>query len=105
MIVTAEAKLPNLNMALPGPTPKAIEAAIKLVKYHTKRDRLIAFNGSFHGRTIGALSLTASRSIQRKGFGALLSNVFHMPYPDTYRGTYGVNPENASNDCLSYLEN
>jgi 4-aminobutyrate aminotransferase len=75
------------------------------VKYHTKRDKLIAFNGSFHGRTMGALSLTASRSVQRKGFGTLLSGVFHMPYPDTYRGTYGVNPQNATADCLSYLEN
>src|SRR5271168_5288421 len=83
---------------------EAIEAAIKLVKYHTKRDKLIAFNGSFHGRTMGALSLTASRSVQRKGFGALLSGVFHMPYPDTYRATYGVNPERASADCLNYLE-
>ena len=84
---------------------EAIEAAIKLVKYHTKRDKLIALNGSFHGRTMGALSLTASRSVQRKGFGTLLSGVFHMPYPDTYRGTYGVRPECASADCLSYLEN
>jgi 4-aminobutyrate aminotransferase len=84
---------------------EAIEAAIKLVKYHTKRDKLIAFHGAFHGRTMGALSLTASRSIQRKGFGTLLSGVFHMPFPDTYRGTYGVRPEFASADCLSYLEN
>jgi 4-aminobutyrate aminotransferase len=84
---------------------EAIEAAIKLVKYHTKRDKLIAFHGAFHGRTMGALSLTASRAVQRKGFGTLLSGVFHMPYPDTYRGTYGVNPEHASADCLSYLEN
>jgi 4-aminobutyrate aminotransferase len=84
---------------------EAIEAAIKLVKYHTKRDKLIAFHGAFHGRTMGALSLTASRSIQRKGFGTLLSGVFHMPFPDTYRGTYGIRPESASADCLSYLEN
>jgi len=75
------------------------------VKYHTKRDKLIGFHGAFHGRTMGALSLTASRSIQRKGFGTLLSGVFHMPFPDTYRGTYGVRPECASADCLSYLEN
>jgi 4-aminobutyrate aminotransferase len=54
---------------------------------------------------MGSLSLTASRSIQRKGFGTLLSGVFHMPFPDTYRGTYGVRPECASADCLSYLEN
>src|SRR5271168_4449111 len=84
---------------------EAIEAAIKLAKFHTKRDKLIAFQGSFHGRTMGALSLTASRAVQRKGFGTLLSGVFHMPFPDTYRGTYGVRPESASADCLSYLEN
>ncbi|MGC1200558.1 MAG: aminotransferase class III-fold pyridoxal phosphate-dependent enzyme, partial [Candidatus Acidiferrales bacterium] len=72
---------------------------------HTKRDKLIAFHGSFHGRTMGALSLTASRSVQRKGFGTLLAGVFHMPFPDTYRGTYGIRPENASADCLGYLEN
>ena len=84
---------------------EAIEAAIKLVKFHTKRDKLIAFHGAFHGRTMGALSLTASRAVQRKGFGTLLSGVFHMPFPDTYRGTYGIRPEHASADCLSYLEN
>jgi 4-aminobutyrate aminotransferase len=105
----------KLASITPGKEPKrvyfgnsgaeAIEAAIKLAKYHTKRDMLVAFHGAFHGRTIGALSLTASRSIQRKGFGTLLAGVFHMPYPDTYRGTYGVRPECASEDCLSYLEN
>jgi len=84
---------------------EAIEAAIKLVKFHTKRDKLIAFHGAFHGRTMGALSLTASRAVQRKGFGTLLSGVFHMPFPDTYRGTYGIRAEHASGDCLSYLEN
>ena len=105
----------KLASIVPGKEPKrvyfgnsgaeATEAAIKLVKYHTKRDMLVAFHGAFHGRTMGALSLTASRSIQRKGFGTLLAGVFHMPYPDTYRGTYGVRPECASEDCLSYLEN
>src|SRR5215813_10509680 len=105
----------KLSSIAPGSEPKrvyfgnsgaeAVEAAIKLTKYHTKRDKLIAFHGAFHGRTMGALSLTASRSVQRKGFGTLLSGVFHMPYPDTYRGTYGIRPEHASADCLSYLEN
>ncbi|HXN22166.1 MAG TPA: acetyl ornithine aminotransferase family protein [Candidatus Dormibacteraeota bacterium] len=99
----------------PGKEPKrvyfgnsgaeAIEAAIKLVRFHTKRDKLIAFHGAFHGRTMGALSLTASRAIQRKGFGTLLSGVFHTPFPDTYRGSYGIRPEHASEDCLGYLEN
>src|SRR5271154_3422387 len=105
----------KLASIAPGKEPKrvyfgnsgteAVEAAIKLAKYHTKRDKLVAFHGAFHGRTMGALSLTASRAVQRKGFGTLLSGVFHMPYPDTYRGTYGVNPETASSDCLSYLVN
>jgi 4-aminobutyrate aminotransferase len=105
----------KLASITPGKEPKrvyfgnsgaeAIEAAIKLAKYHTKRDKLVAFHGAFHGRTIGALSLTASRSIQRKGFGNLLAGVFLMPFPDTYRGTYGVRPECASEDCLSYLVN
>ena len=105
----------KLGSIAPGAEPKrvyfgnsgaeALEAAIKLVRYHTKRDKLIAFHGAFHGRTMGALSLTASRAVQRKGFGTLLSGVFHMPYPDTYRGTYGVRPETAAADCLSYLEN
>ncbi|HXW56130.1 MAG TPA: acetyl ornithine aminotransferase family protein [Candidatus Cybelea sp.] len=105
----------KLASITPGHQPKrvyfgnsgaeAIEAAIKLAKYHTKRDKLVAFHGAFHGRTIGALSLTASRSVQRKGFGTLLAGVFHVPFPDTYRGTYGVRPEHASEDCLSYLEN
>jgi 4-aminobutyrate aminotransferase len=84
---------------------EAIEAAIKLAKYHTRRDMLVAFHGAFHGRTMGALSLTASRAVQRKGFGTLLSGVFHTPFPDSYRGTYGIRPECASADCLSYLEN
>ncbi len=84
---------------------EAVEAAIKLAKYHTGRDKIIAFEGAFHGRTMGALSLTASKSTQRKGFGTLISGVFHMPYPDTYRGMYGKGPETVVADCLGYLEN
>jgi len=105
----------KLASIAPGAEPKrvhfgnsgaeAVEAAIKLAKYHTKRDKLVAFHGAFHGRTMGALSLTASRAVQRKGFGTLLAGVFHTPYPDTYRGAYGVRPEHASADCLNYLEN
>jgi 4-aminobutyrate aminotransferase len=81
------------------------EAAIKLARYHTKRDKLIAFYSSFHGRTMGALSMTASRAVQRKGFGPLLAGVFHAHYPNTYRGTFGNNPEHASADALDYIEN
>jgi 4-aminobutyrate aminotransferase len=105
----------KLSSIAPGKEPKrvyfgnsgaeAIEAAIKLVRYHTKRDKLIAFHGAFHGRTVGALSLTASRVVQRKGFGNLLGGVVHSAFPDTYRGTYGVRPEHAAEDCLNYLVN
>lgn len=83
----------------PGKEPKkvyfgnsgteAIEAAIKLARYHTRRDKIIAFHGCFHGRTLGSLSLTASKAVQRKGFGALLAGVFHIPYPNAYRCPYG----------------
>src|SRR5580704_2621075 len=86
--------------------PNMSELAQKLASIAPGKDeKLVAFHGAFHGRTMGALSLTASRAVQRKGFGTLLSGVFHMPYPDTYRGTYGIRPEHASADCLSYLEN
>ena len=61
------------------------EAAIKLSRYFTRRQGIIAFFGAFHGRSLGALSLTASKSIQRRGFGPMMPGVYHAPYPDTYR--------------------
>jgi len=97
----------RLATIAPGKEPKkvyfgnsgteAVEAAIKLARYHTRRDKIIAFHGCFHGRTLGALSLTASKAVQRKGFGALLSGVFHMPYPNSYRGPW--------TESISFLEN
>jgi 4-aminobutyrate aminotransferase len=83
---------------------EAIEAAMKLARYHTRRDKFIAFHGCFHGRTMGALSLTASKAVQRKHFGALLGGVFHAPYPNTYRGAHGVRPEHAAGDALAFIE-
>jgi 4-aminobutyrate aminotransferase len=64
---------------------EAIEAAMKLARYHTGRDEFIAFHGGFHGRTMGALSLTASKPIQRHRFGPLVPGVSHVPYPNSYR--------------------
>jgi len=64
---------------------EATEAAIKLSRYFTKRANVIAFLGSFHGRSLGALALTSSKSVQRRGFGPLMAGVYHAPYPDTYR--------------------
>jgi 4-aminobutyrate aminotransferase len=61
---------------------EAVEAAIKLARNHTQRPNLVAFRGGFHGRTLGALSLTASKSKYRKGMGPLLPNVHHAAYGD-----------------------
>ena len=64
---------------------EATEAALKLARYHTKRQGNIAFYGAFHGRSMGSLSLTASKAIQRRGFMPFMPGVFHAPYPDVYR--------------------
>src|SRR6201982_763208 len=72
---------------------EAVEGALKLARYATKRDKMIAFYGCFHGRTMGSLSLTASKSTQRKGFGGLLSGVEHIPFPYAYRCGLGHTPE------------
>ncbi len=60
---------------------EAVEGAIKLARHHTGRPAIIAFEGAFHGRTLGALSLTNSKVKQRAGFGPLLPMVFHAPFP------------------------
>ena len=65
---------------------EAIEGAMKLARYATGRPSYIAFIGGFHGRTFGALSLTASKASQRRRFAPLLSSVFHAPYPSAARG-------------------
>jgi 4-aminobutyrate aminotransferase len=65
---------------------EAIEGAMKLARYATGRPSYIAFIGAFHGRTFGALSLTASKASQRRRFAPLLSQVFHAPFPTAARG-------------------
>ena len=65
---------------------EAIEGAMKLARFATGRHSYIAFLGAFHGRTFGALSLTASKASQRRQFGPLLSSVFHAPFPTAARG-------------------
>jgi 4-aminobutyrate aminotransferase len=83
---------------------EANEAAIKLARYTTGRDKIIAFYGSFHGRTLGALSLTASKAVQRKGFGTLLSGVFHAPYPNGYRCQPGQTAEDCALASIRFIE-
>ena len=84
---------------------EAIEAALKLARYATGRYQFIAFQNSFHGRTMGALSLTASRPVQRGGFGPLVPGVTHIPYPNPYRCPLASTPEGVGDAVLGYLEN
>jgi len=83
---------------------EAIESAIKVARYHTGRDKFIAFLGAFHGRTMGALSLTASKAVQRRGFGPLLPGVHHVPYAYCYRCAYGKQPETCAVECVKAIE-
>src|SRR5438309_8547316 len=85
---------------------EAIECALKLARYHTKRQQVIAFFGAFHGRTMGALSLTASKPQQKRGFSPLVPGVTHVRYPDVYRGCAG-GPQDAEKfalGCARYIE-
>ena len=81
---------------------ETIEAALKLSRHHTKRKYFISFYGGFHGRTYGAVSLTAAKVIQRKHFGPFLP-VIHAPYPNPYR-PLGFEPRTCDHDVLQYIE-
>ena len=81
---------------------EANEAALKLAKFATGRFNVIAFLGSFHGRSMGSLSLTASKVRQRQGFGPMVPGVYHAPYPDTYRS--GLSPEATVDRCIDVIE-
>jgi 4-aminobutyrate aminotransferase len=83
---------------------EGLEAALKLVRYYTKRPYAIAFTGSFHGRSTGALSLTASNSKYRKGFGPFIGGAAHIPYPNPFRPVFGSTPETVGEAVLEHLE-
>ena len=85
-----------LNALAPGPTPKktiflttgaeAVENALKIARCHTRRSAVIAFGGSFHGRTLACMSLTGKVQPYKAGFGPMLPEVYHVPYPMAYHG-------------------
>jgi 4-aminobutyrate aminotransferase len=83
---------------------EAVEAAIKLARYHTGRPGIIAFLSSFHGRTLGSLALTSSRTVQRRGFGPMMPGVVHAPYANCYRCPVGREPDTCAAECLSFVE-
>jgi 4-aminobutyrate aminotransferase len=82
---------------------EAVEAALKLARYHSGRDKFVAFLGGFHGRTMGSLSLTGSKAVQRRGFGPLIP-VQHIPYAYCYRCAYGKQPDTCNVECVKVLE-
>src|SRR5262244_3467217 len=79
---------------------EAVECALKLARYHTGRQNILAFYGAFHGRTMGALSLTASKPQQRRRFAPLVPGVTHVPFPDVYR-----KGESDALACAQFIEN
>lgn len=100
---------------IPGPTKthfansgtEAVETALKLAMHATGRQKFIAFFNSFHGRTLGSLSLTSSRIAQRRGFKRSVLDVTHVPYPNSFRHPFtGELSDGAtvSRACLSWIE-
>jgi 4-aminobutyrate aminotransferase/(S)-3-amino-2-methylpropionate transaminase len=92
----------RLNAIAPGPTPKksilfstgaeAVENALKIARYHTRRPAVIAFAGGFHGRTLATMTLTGKVQPYKAGFGPLLPDVFHVPFPTAY---HGITPQDS----------
>ena len=85
---------------------EAVECAMKLARYHTGRQNIISFFGGFHGRTMGALSLTGSKPQQKRRFAPFVPGVTHVRYPYAYRGTTGgpAEQEAFALDCARYIE-
>ncbi len=83
---------------------EAVEAAFKLARFHTRRDLNIAFFGAFHGRTMGALSLTASKTIQKKHYHPFVPGITHIPYAYCYRCKYGLSYPACGIECVRWIE-
>jgi 4-aminobutyrate aminotransferase len=85
---------------------EAVECAMKIARYQTGRQNIISFFGAFHGRTMGALSVTGSKPQQKRRFAPFVPGVHHIPYPYTYRGTTGgpAEQEAFAIDCARYIE-
>jgi 4-aminobutyrate aminotransferase len=82
---------------------EAVEGALKCAIYSTGRNKFIGFYGAFHGRTLGALSLTASKNVQRRGFGPQVLDVTHVPYPNCLRCPYGKKVETCNVECVQFI--
>src|SRR4030042_85833 len=83
---------------------EAVEAAMKLARFNTRKQYFIAFYGAFHGRTLGSMSLTASKKSQKVGFGAPFPGALHVPYADCYRCVYNRKLEECSYECIQFIK-
>jgi len=83
---------------------EAVEAAFKLARWYTKRELNLAFFGAFHGRTMGALSLTASKTIQKKHYNPLIPGITHIPYAYCYRCQYNMSYPECGIECVRWVE-
>lgn len=84
---------------------EAVESALKLARHHTGRSQFIAFFDSFHGRTMGAITMTASKTTYRRRFTPLMSGVFHVPYPNPYRPLLVSKPDEGYGETVvRYIE-
>jgi 4-aminobutyrate aminotransferase len=95
---------PAKRVFLTNSGTEAIEAAFKLARFATKRQHVIAFLGAFHGRTMGALSLTASRASHRAQFSPLIPDVHHVPFAHCHRCPYHLEHDSCATECVTYLE-
>jgi 4-aminobutyrate aminotransferase len=103
----------GLARRAPGPGPwraffansgaEVVEAAVKLARMRTGRQKIVAFYGAFHGRTYGALTLTASKPVQRRGYAPLLPEVLHTHYAYCYRCPVNRHPSTCDIECLDLL--
>lgn len=94
----------NTRVFLTNSGAESVEAALKLARYHTRRPRMLAYMGAFHGRTMGALSLTASKAVQREGFAPLVPGVTHVPYPYCYRCPFQRSYPGCDLYCVQYIK-
>jgi 4-aminobutyrate aminotransferase len=83
---------------------EAVEAALKLVRYHSRRPLVLSFMGAFHGRTMGALSLSASKMVHEKGFAPLVPGVTHVPYGYCYRCPYNLTYPECDIHCVKWIK-
>lgn len=96
---------PGLDMFFYGNSgAEAVEGAIKLARFYTGKQGVVAFTGGFHGRTFGAMSLTTSNIRYRKRYQPFVPSVYHSPYPYCFRCFFGQRAGSCGMDCLEHLE-